>query len=357
MLRLKSQWFDCNDRDKHVIMTGEPGRIHYLDYLHYNAGTGTRLYLWINDIQIFDIDLIHQIYSDRMIYYVLEWALLEGDTLSCQQWKEFPGGDDVEFAILYHDLPPDIGELPESYPYPTNPNVPPYPYIPVPPTPPPVNDIEPPEPPYPPDPPYPPWPPFPPFPPIDPDVYKDYVPPDYEIVPDFKPAIPISILKKNALVSAPYITSRLRLSFLGDSSFAQRSKLSLDYQKTFSHLMAEGIFQTVPLRATETAQLITTNVKDDYKVLSYTHTDADYHDYWFELPFTHLTLKTVSDEWNLKILTVYKWLCRFMITDMDELTLAVDTTSYFPFYAVGISLKCATASGGSPKTITGMIEF
>ena len=357
MLRLKSQWIECNDRDRHVMMFGEANRIHYLDALYINVYVGTKLFLWFNDFPIAEIEFSMQMYAKKLFHYPLEHLLLEADNLSYQQWKEFPGGADVVFSILYHDLPSDIEKLPDSYPYPTNPNLPPCPYIPVPPTPPPPNDLEPPEPPYPPYPPFPPWPPYPPYPPIKPDEYKEWKPSDFEMLPDFKPAIPISMLKKNALVSAPYITSRLRLSFLPDSSFAQRSKLSLDYQKTFSHLMAEGIFQTVPLRATETAQLITTNVKDDYKVISYEHTDALYHDYYFELPFTHLTLNTGTAEWKLKILTVYKCLCRFLITDMDELTLSADTESFFPFYAVGISLQCPTASVAEPKTITGMVEF
>ncbi|GAI13354.1 unnamed protein product, partial [marine sediment metagenome] len=87
------------------------------------------------------------------------------------------------------------------------------------------------------------------------------------------------------------------------------------------------------------------------------HDHANYADYFFPMPFTHLTLKTGAAGWKLRVLTVYKWLSKYDVSEMDEINLDASSESFLPFYAVGFSLQCPTASGGSPQTITGLLEF
>lgn len=357
MLRLETAFFDCNDRDKRIVLTGEPGRIYHIDAIYADLNTSTALFINIDDVFVADLWLLLKLWAPRVFYFVFEHTLGPGENLIFQQWKDFPGGMDLTCHILYHDLPSTVTSIPDSYPYPYNPNFPPYPFILIPPTP--VVPVDP-DPDWPPTPvvdPWPPWPPDPPWPPYPEVKYEELPYPEFEDVPDFKTAIPITISQKNKLLKTPYVTSSLRPSFFPSQSSGKRSQTQFNYTKAFSHQLAEGIFNTIPLRSSETGQSISTNTKDDYKVLSLTHDHANYTDYFYMMPFTHLTLKPGAAAWKLKVLTVYNWLSKVDISEMDEIDLAADKESYFPFYAIGFSLQCPTASGGSPQTITGMVEF
>lgn len=355
MLRLKSAFFAYDDPEKRVVLTGEPGRIYHIDAIYADLNVSTFLSVHINDVFIAELWLKLKLWAPRVFYFVIEHTLGPGENLIFQQYGAIPG--DLTCHILYHDLPITVTSIPDSYPYPYNPNFPPFPWILIPPTP--VDPIppEPPWPPWPPEPPEPPFPPFPPWPPIPIEPYEELPYPEFEDVPDFKTAIPINISQKNKLLKNPYVTSSLRPSFFPRQSSGKRSQTQFNFTKAFSHQLAEGIFNTIPLRSSETGQSISTNTKDDYKVLSLTHDHSNYADYFYRMPFTHLTLKTGAVAWKLKVLTVYNWLSKVDISEMDEIDLVADKESYLPFYAIGFSLQCPTASGGSPQTITGMVEF
>jgi len=351
MIRIKSLSVGKTDLTKKHILSGEKGRLFWLDAFWCNEFEDRFFYLWLNDMLILQCkpEWIHPL--NHYFYFLLEHPLFYGDRLTFQQSGY--GGPTVDTLchFMYHDLPEDVKTLPESYPFPFLPWVAPYPYIPQPPTP------EPPQPPYPVLPEEPSWPDFPPEPPFDPVEPVEVEPPELEEVPDMKQYIPLTLAQKNRIIKTPYVTSSLRPSFFPSNSFGVRAQSSFNFTRSFSHLLAEGIFSTHPLRVSETGQVITTNVKDDYKVISHEHADTNYHDYFTDIPFTHLTLKTGAEAWTVKILTVYRWLSKYDLTDMDEMILAASTTSYFPFLAAGYSLKCPTASGGAHKTITGLLEF
>jgi len=352
MLRVKSIIIPKNDIAEHSLLWGVQSRLYWLDALFINAADIRYMYLSVNETLIAQIEPEVSVPANNYFYYVLEHPLIPGDRFIFQQ-DPIGGGafTDTLIHVLYHDLYLTTKEIPPSYHFPYIPDIPYYPYVPVPPSP---VDPNPPYPPLPPEPPYPDIEPVPPFEPEEPEIL---VIPVSEEVTDFKSPIPVTFAQKNTIKHQPFVTSALRPSFFPKLSYAQRAKCAFDYTRSFSHLLAEGAFQTLPLRASETGQLITTNTKDDYRVISHQHSDANYHDYFLQIPFTHITFKTGPEAWKLKILPVYRWLSRYELTNMDEITLEASTTSYFPYYAISYSLKCPTASGGSPKTITGHIEF
>lgn len=351
MLRYKSFEHTAAIYKNMVLLEGEAGRLFWVEAVFQLAGPPDYFELFLNDERIALVDRLYAQATNKYFYYMLEHPLWSDDLLTIKIKRDPPPVIDTHLLILYHDLPSTVGELADSTPFPYNPYFPPWPYIPYPPTP------DPPTPPYPPDPPWPPMPPGPPIPPFPPLPEEDIVYADFVDVPGFKTPIPITFSQKNRISNTPYVVSSLRPSFFPSHSLGKRATVPFDYTRSFSHLLAEGLFQTIPLRCTETGQLISTNTKDDYRVLSYTHDHANYTSYFFDVPFTHLSLKTGAAAWNLKVLTVYNWLSKYDVSEMDEITLDASGENFLPFYAVGFSLQCPTASGGSPQTITGLLEF
>jgi len=351
MLRLKSFGHTATDFENLVVLEGESNRLFWLESVTLLSSPPDWFDLFINDYHISHVDRVISKKENKYFFYLFEHPLRGGDQLTFGPKRPPPPVINTRLLILYHDLPDTAELLPESSPFPYNPYTPPFPWPPFSPTP------DPPWPPYPPDPPWPPYPPLPPIPPFPPADEEDFVYRDFAQVPEFKTPIPVTFSQKNRLKNTPYVSSALRPSFFPPDSFVRRANVNIDYTRNFSHVLAEGVFNTIPLRCTETGQLITTNVKDDYTVLSYTHDHANYTDYFFPMPFTHLTLKTGAAAWKLKVLTVYNWLSKYDVSNMDEISLDANAESFLPFYAVGFSLQCPTASGGSPQTITGMLEF
>lgn len=338
------------EEDSHVVLTGIPRRRLWIDALYQMAAPPDDIKFYIDGTLIDYSQNIPQQAANHNFYFLLEHPLDAQQELVFEPFR-VPPVMDTRLVLLYHELDADQEVETESKPFPFFPVVPPFPNVPYTPTP-----IQP----TPPEPVIPVEPIIPPGPVIPPKIIVEVEDWDYgelEDVPFFKTPIPIPFTLKNRITNQPFALSALRPSFFPTAATAIPTKVGPNFQKTLSHLLGEALFNTVPLRCTETGQLITTNIKDDYQVISYEHTDADYHDYFFYLPFTHVTLKTGTAAWKLRIFTVFKWLSQYLITDNDEIDLAADTESFFPFYAVAISLSCPTASGGSPQTITGIAEF
>lgn len=338
------------EEDSHVVLTGIARRRLWIDALYQMAAPPDDIKFYIDGTLIDYSQNIPQSSANHNFYFLLEHPLDAQQELIYEPFR-VPPVMDTRLVLLYHELDADQEVEIESSPFPFFPVIPPYPYLPYSPTP-----FDP-TPPYIPIPDEPPIDPNVPIIPYDPVPVEDWDYAELEDVPYFKTPIPIAFTLKNRISNQPFAVSALRPSFFPSASTGIPTKVGPNFQKTLSHLLGEALFNTVPLRCTETGQLITTNLKDDYQVLSYQHTDADYHDYFFYLPLTHISLKTGTAAWKVRIFTVYKWLSQYLITDMDEIDLAADTESFFPFYAVAVSLSCPTASGGSPQTITGMVEF
>lgn len=339
-----------SEGDSRVVLKGIPNRKLWLDCIYQMYSPPDPMLFYLDGNLIEESRNIVQASTNHNFYWLMEHPLYSGSELVYEPFR-VPPVMDTRLVLLYHDMPFDAEVTKESSPFPYFPFLPPYPYIPYTPTPMdptpsrpdlPEVDIVIPE--------------FiiPPYEPVEPEEFE-YI--EMEDLPPFKTAIPLTFAQKNKITHQPMVTSQLRPSFFPTVSTARREKVSADYTKTFSHLLGEGIFNTIPLRASETGQLITTNTKDHYQVINYQHADANYQDYSFELPFTHITLKTGAAAWKVKILTIYKWLSLYGVQDMDEIDLAADTESFFPFYGVILSLCCPTASVPSPQTITGMVEF
>ena len=336
--------------DTHLVLKGIPNRKLWLDCVYQMKAPPDDIIFHLDGVEIQKSMNIPQASANHNYYWLQEHPLFSHSEFTYTPWRVDPSIN-TRLVLLYHDLPFDAEVTQESAPFPYFPLIPPYPFIPYTPTPIPYT------PPYPPIEPEPPFPPHPDVIPYDPSVLEEWEIIEMEELSPFKTAIPLTFAQKNKITNQPIMTSSLRPSFFPSASMARREKVAPDYIKTFSHILGEGIFNTIPFRVTETGQLISTNVKDHYQVIDYEHTDANYHDYAFELPFTHLYLKTGSAAWKVKFLTVYKWLSLFDVQNMDEIDLAASSESFFPYYAVILSLCCPTASGGSPQSITGLIEF